>query len=151
MSGSSSTTRMRAPAAGESAGGARRPVPSRVRGTVKANADPWPGALSTAIVPPCISTRSLVEMHGGTIAVESAPGQGSAFAFTVPLTREGTGLLAPPADSPAAGARILVVEDEPDIAGLIRRYLERAGHEVAVARDGTEALKLARETRPDLI
>jgi CheY-like chemotaxis protein len=45
----------------------------------------------------------------------------------------------------------LVVDDEPDIANLIRRYLERAGYQVRVARDGAEALRLARTEQPDLV
>jgi DNA-binding response OmpR family regulator len=49
------------------------------------------------------------------------------------------------------GARILVVDDEPDIAGLIRRYLERGGYQVLVAHDARTALETARQERPDLM
>src|ERR1700710_428349 len=46
---------------------------------------------------------------------------------------------------------ILVVEDDPKTAALVRLYLENAGHEVAVAADGRRALAAARERTPDLV
>ncbi|HEY8742924.1 MAG TPA: response regulator, partial [Chloroflexota bacterium] len=55
-----------------------------------------------------------------------------------------------PAESPAEG-RILVVDDEQDIARLLQRYLERAGYEVLLASDATAGLRLARSEQPDLI
>ena len=48
-------------------------------------------------------------------------------------------------------ATILVVDDEPKIARLLRDYLERAGFGVSVAHDGREALMRARTERPDLV
>jgi DNA-binding response OmpR family regulator len=49
------------------------------------------------------------------------------------------------------GGRILITEDEPDIAQRMRRYLERDGHAVRVARDGHESLQVARFEHPNLI
>jgi two-component system alkaline phosphatase synthesis response regulator PhoP len=46
---------------------------------------------------------------------------------------------------------ILVVEDEPQIAGLVRDYLEHAGFAVLTASDGATGLALARTRRPDAI
>jgi DNA-binding response OmpR family regulator len=48
-------------------------------------------------------------------------------------------------------ARILVVDDEPPIVDLLTYNLERANYQVLVARDGQEALELARREQPDLI
>ncbi|MGI6157383.1 MAG: response regulator [Saccharofermentanales bacterium] len=48
-------------------------------------------------------------------------------------------------------ARILVVDDEPNIVNILRSNLEREGHEVIPAYDGEEAIRLADEHRPDLI
>lgn len=48
-------------------------------------------------------------------------------------------------------SRLLVVEDDPDIAELLRHYLERAGHEVVVLTQGTEALPHVRAEQPDLV
>jgi two-component system, OmpR family, response regulator ResD len=49
------------------------------------------------------------------------------------------------------GRRVLVVDDEPTIAEVVARYLERAGYDTATTGDGLEALRLAGEQRPDLI
>lgn len=46
---------------------------------------------------------------------------------------------------------ILVVDDEPRLAGLVRSYLEQEGYRVTTAANGREALHLARDLRPDLI
>ena len=46
---------------------------------------------------------------------------------------------------------ILIVDDEPKIARLVRDYLERGGFGVSIARDGPEALMRARTEHPDLV
>lgn len=50
-----------------------------------------------------------------------------------------------------AGAKILVVDDEPFIVELVKFNLESAGYEVITASDGHEALKLIEKDHPDLI
>ncbi len=47
--------------------------------------------------------------------------------------------------------RILVVDDEPDITGLVAYHLARMGYRVSTATNGQDALKAAREERPDLV
>jgi signal transduction histidine kinase/DNA-binding response OmpR family regulator len=94
-------------------------------------------------------TRSLVEMHGGEIKVESELGKGSTFSFTLPFAPAGQGIEAKTIVQP--GKLILVVDDEPDIANLIRRYLERAGYRVMMAFNGKDAFQTARTSKPDLI
>jgi CheY-like chemotaxis protein len=47
--------------------------------------------------------------------------------------------------------RILVVDDEPDLRYILRRILERAGHEVADAGHGAAALQAVRRSPPDLV
>ncbi|MBI4342411.1 MAG: response regulator [Candidatus Omnitrophica bacterium] len=47
--------------------------------------------------------------------------------------------------------RLLVVDDEPSIAKIVRKQLEVAGYEVTVAVDGLEGLTIAREALPELI
>jgi signal transduction histidine kinase/DNA-binding response OmpR family regulator len=98
-----------------------------------------------------VITRSLVEMHGGTMEVVSAPGKGATFSFTLPIARRETAELTPISRAGAHGGRVLVVEDEPDIAHLIRRYLSRDGYEVLLAHNAADARRLARLERPDLI
>ena len=59
-----------------------------------------------------------------------------------------------PADSatpPAPPQRVLVVDDEPDITGLVSYHLAKAGYRVMTVADGREALQLARDQRPDLV
>ena len=48
-------------------------------------------------------------------------------------------------------ARILVVDDEPDLRFILRRFFERAGHEVVEAGHGQAALDLVVVSRPDLV
>ena len=52
---------------------------------------------------------------------------------------------------PAATRSVLVVDDEPTIADVVARYLERSGYRARVAGDGLEALRMAGEERPDLV
>ncbi len=57
-----------------------------------------------------------------------------------------------PSEAPySAGQRVLVVDDEPDITGLLAYHLAKAGFRVITAANGSEALKSAREQRPDLV
>ncbi|MEM9610634.1 MAG: response regulator transcription factor [Actinomycetota bacterium] len=48
-------------------------------------------------------------------------------------------------------ARILVAEDDPKQADVVRRYLEREGHQVVVVGDGRQAVDEARRRQPDLV
>ena len=52
---------------------------------------------------------------------------------------------------PVRGARVLVVEDEPDVAEMIRYNLGKEGYDVRVAGNGTDALRQVKEARPDVI
>ena len=48
-------------------------------------------------------------------------------------------------------AKLLIVDDEPDIYQMIRRYAEREGHETTQASDGLEAVELCRDNNFDII
>jgi len=50
-----------------------------------------------------------------------------------------------------AARRVLIVEDEPDIRDLLVFHLERDGYQVAKARNGTDALRQAQASPPDLV
>jgi two-component system response regulator ResD len=50
-----------------------------------------------------------------------------------------------------ARGSVLVVDDEPTIAEVVSRYLERAGYRTRVASDGAQALELVARSRPDLV
>jgi two-component system phosphate regulon response regulator PhoB len=53
--------------------------------------------------------------------------------------------------STATPHRVLVVDDEPDITALVAYHLARAGYRVSTASTGTDALRSAREERPDVV
>src|SRR5882762_797008 len=57
----------------------------------------------------------------------------------------------PPSLETKAGHRVLVVDDEPDITALVAYHLAKEGYRVTTAANGTEALRSAREERPDLV
>jgi DNA-binding response OmpR family regulator/two-component sensor histidine kinase len=95
-------------------------------------------------------TRSLVEMHGGSISVRSEAERGATFSFTLPMT-EGMPLAAGSDVHVSPGGVILVVDDDLDVVSLIRRYLERAGYEVLAAYNAADGLALAQAEQPDLI
>ena len=98
-------------------------------------------------------TRKLVEIHDGSIAVESELGQGSTFTVTLPVRAQEAPVHAEPeaprqAAAPAFGP-ILVVEDNLINQKIVTALLRKSGYEVEVAGDGQQALDiLARRPFP---
>ncbi|HEY1370140.1 MAG TPA: response regulator [Gaiellaceae bacterium] len=99
-------------------------------------------------------SRQLVELHGGTLSIESEVGVGSTFTFTLPVSRVVEPEAAPPAATVPPGpgeAIVLLVEDDQHSIDLLSLYLEDAGFTPVVARDGEEGLQLARRIQPAAI
>jgi PAS domain S-box-containing protein len=102
--------------------------------------------------------RSLVEMHGGTITVDSAgPGQGSQFTVRLPLCRpssahaESASQGIPSAASNGRQRRILIVDDNVDAATSLAMLLTMRGHDVIVAHDGLEAIEKTQRFAPEIV
>jgi two-component system NtrC family sensor kinase len=98
-------------------------------------------------------SRTVAREHGGDLVLEPAT-QGASFRLVLPVAdahaAAGTAAAAPDAEA-AAPARILVVDDEPELTGMMRDMLERAGYDVATAEAGEVALELLDTARFDAI
>ena len=89
-------------------------------------------------------TKELVERMGGRIGFESEEDKGTCFYFELPLCNLNVQNPVNDPHLPSPGddvPRILVVEDEPDIAKLLGLMLTRAGYVVETATTGTQALQ----------
>ena len=89
---------------------------------------------------------NIVRQAGGTVAVESEPGLGTAFRIFLPRA-EGEVAAVPEEerrrDTSAHGETVLLAEDEPAVRSLVRQVLEAAGYSVLEASSGEEALGMA--------
>lgn len=105
--------------------------------------------------------RQLVELHAGTITANSAgTGCGASFTVSLPVSMETADRIGPAgriaSGSPRLlprldGIRILIVDDDPDARGLIRRILTGCQATVVAAASAAEALGALRQERFDLL
>ncbi len=93
--------------------------------------------------------RSLVERHDGEIEVESEPGRGTTFHVLIPAAVSGRE--AGQSLDVLRGRKVLIVDDERDIADLITGQLSALEVQTTVATSGEQALRQLREERYDAI
>ena len=97
--------------------------------------------------------RRLIELHDGRIEARSGgSGAGTTFVVRVPLVAAAVEAATVTTQPPAvtASCRVLVAEDIPDAAEMMRLMIQCMGHEVRVAADGVEAVTIAEEFNPHI-
>jgi PAS domain S-box-containing protein len=100
--------------------------------------------------------RRLTELHGGEITADSKGlGRGSTFTLRLPLmgAPDLPATAEPPAPEPARPRRlrILVIDDIPDVADVLKMLLDLEGFDTRVAYAGPAALEIAAEFKPDVV
>ncbi|MEG4489645.1 response regulator [Microcoleus sp. D2_18a_B4] len=101
-------------------------------------------------------SQRFCQMMGGSIEVSSTSGSGTTFTVLLPSAIKQPEIpnnvhdSTSPPDAPAVGT-VLVVDDDPISRDLIQRTLSRQGLHVEVAGGGEQALRLAKQLRPDAI
>jgi PAS domain S-box-containing protein len=104
--------------------------------------------------------KKLVELHAGSVSASSAgPGTGSTFTVRLPSAKEhsvtpsisGAGAVQLGQAALAEKTRILIVDDNKDLAGSLARLLRILGHDVEVVFDGRKGIETARTYRPRVV
>jgi PAS domain S-box-containing protein len=98
----------------------------------------------------------IVRQAGGTLRIASRPGEGTAVEILLPVAAPGAAEA--PGEGEAAGAaapavpcaRIMVVDDDPEVRAFLEESLRGLGHEVLALESAEEALARLEEWRPDL-
>jgi CheY-like chemotaxis protein len=106
----------------------------------------------------------MVEMHGGSVSVESEVGKGSRFVVLLPwraadgaVSKEDSPDKTAGRDVPARGGaggravKVLLAEDNATNINTLSTYLTAKGYAVVIAIDGGEAVRRAKEDQPDII
>jgi CheY-like chemotaxis protein/anti-sigma regulatory factor (Ser/Thr protein kinase) len=102
--------------------------------------------------------RTLVELHGGTVAAASSGlGRGSTFTVRLPALEEGISTPVPevlPQDrlkGSQSRRRVLIVDDNEDVAAALAEFLGLEGHQTWIAHDGLQAIEIVKATELDVV
>ncbi len=99
-------------------------------------------------------TQRLVELHGAELELESQPGQGSCFYFSLPFVPAYSAVPNRPPESRSAEGRkrrIFVIEDDPAAAQLIQSQLASSGYDAIVCEELSRTVEIAAALAPDAI
>jgi PAS domain S-box-containing protein len=94
--------------------------------------------------------RALVEKMGGELWVQSSPGEGSEFSFTLPVEMGRSSRRRQPRPLHQA-PRVLIAYDDPDGGDALASFLKLQGYAVENAYSGTEALRMLHETHYEAV
>jgi nitrogen fixation negative regulator NifL len=96
--------------------------------------------------------RGIVEAHGGHVTVDGGFGRGATFRLELPVGGPAPATPAAEDEGPiVAPRRVLVVDDETEVAAVVGELLRRDGHAVSTAGNGVDALARMHEQRYDVV
>ena len=108
-----------------------------------------------------VLARHMAVAMGGTLEIDSQPGQGTRARLSLPLPRQAGEVAASPVPAgilpgherldPATPVHAVVVEDDEHSRDILVHLLERLGCRVEVAHDGLQGLRLIRQAQPDIV